>query len=111
MRLVNKQLFSSTTYDLGMDFVCKLNENNYLPKCRNDFDPVMMGYDEVCLRMYTGKKPFTEAEKICERDGSNLVHIKNEQEQTAFNQVYEISVKMKCLNGIVIVLYFQSFNL
>lgn len=71
----------------GMDFVCKLDENNYLPKCRNDFEPVMMGYDEVCLRMYTSKKPFTEAEKLCERDGANLVHIKNEQEQTAFNQV------------------------
>ena len=47
----------------------------------------MMGYDEVCLRMYTSKKPLTEAEKLCERDGANLVHIKNEQEQTAFNQV------------------------
>ena len=51
----------------------------------------MMGYDEVCLRMYTSKKPFTEAEKLCERDGANLVHIKNEQEQTAFNQVRQDS--------------------
>ena len=87
-----------------MDFVCKLDENNYLPKCRNDFEPVMMGYDEVCLRMYTSKKPFTEAEKLCERDGANLVHIKNEQEQTAFNQVWEFLF-------IFLVLYFVSIGL
>ena len=82
-----------------MDFVCKLDENNFLPKCRNDFEPVMMGYDEVCLRMYTSKKPFTEAEKLCERDGANLVHIKNEQEQTGFNQVFEISGSRLSLDG------------
>ena len=45
-----------------MNFVCKLNENNYMQKCANQFEPVTFGYDEVCLRFYTGTKPFNEAE-------------------------------------------------
>ena len=71
-----------------------------MKKCANKYEPVTFGYDEVCLRFVTNTKPFTEAEvsffllikseltflkKLCEDDGANLVHIKNEESQKAFN--------------------------
>lgn len=55
-----------------MNFVCKLNENNYMKKCANKYEPVTFGYDEVCLRFVTNTKPFTEAEVSFQFDNLNF---------------------------------------
>ena len=50
----------------GLSYICKINEDDVIRDCPSGYENVKFGYDQVCLKLITSKRPWIEAEQ--ERD-------------------------------------------
>ena len=61
----------------GLSYICKINENDVIRDCPSGYDNVQFGYDRICLKLLTSKRPWIEAEQYCQKDNGNLVHLRH----------------------------------